>query len=77
MADIHQAIRDAIRAQLDDAVIEVSGEGGHFTIAVKSAAFEGKNTLQRHRLVLGAIKELMAGAAAPVHAVDSIKAETP
>ena len=77
MADIHQAIVEAIQAQLQDAEVQVEGEGGHFTIAVKSAAFAGKNTLGRHRLVLGAIKDLMAGADAPVHAVDSIKTEAP
>ena len=36
---------------LPDAVVTVDGGGGHFTIEVISAAFEGKNTLQRQRII--------------------------
>ncbi|ACY17521.1 BolA/IbaG family iron-sulfur metabolism protein [Haliangium ochraceum] len=70
---VSDAIRQAIQEKLEDADIEVDGGGGHFRISVRSAAFEGKNTLQRHRLVLGAIAPLMKGDSAPVHAVDSLE----
>lgn len=70
--DIPTAIRTAITAALPDAVVEVTGGGGHWTLAVRSAAFEGKGMLQRHRLVLSAIAPLMAGAAPPIHAVDKL-----
>ena len=76
MSAINDAIREAIVARIRDARVEVSGEGGHFSIAVVSQAFEGLGTLERHRLVLNAIKELMAGEQAPVHAVDAIKTST-
>ena len=77
MGDIHEAIRSAIATAIEDAETAVEGgQGGHFTISVTSPAFAGKNTLERHRMVLGAIKELMAGDAAPVHAVDSIRTST-
>lgn len=76
MSAIHDAIRQAIATRIREARVEVSGEGGHFNIAVVSPEFEGLGTLERHRLVLNAIKDLMAGDQAPVHAVDSIKTST-
>lgn len=74
---IPDAIRDAIRAQLPDAVVEADGGGGHYRIAVTSTAFAGKGLLERQRLVLGAIKHLLAGDRAPVHAVDALETRTP
>lgn len=71
------AIRVAITGQLPDATVEVSGQGGHFNIAVTSKAFAGKRTLERHQLVLMAIKDLMAGDNAPVHAVDTLATRIP
>jgi acid stress-induced BolA-like protein IbaG/YrbA len=77
VGSIDAAITDGIRAVLPDAAVEVAGGGGHFRIAVTSAGFEGKNLLARQRLVLGAIKHLLAGNAPPVHAVDSLETRTP
>jgi len=79
MSTVEDAIREAIQGNIEGVtMVEVSSAaGGHFDIAVTSPAFEGKNTLERHRLVLNAIKELMAGDAAPVHAVDSIRTKLP
>ena len=77
MGSVHDAIREAIAGQIHDARIEVTGEGGHFRIAVVSPAFLGLGTLERHRLVLGALKELMRGDDAPVHAIDAIDARPP
>lgn len=74
---IPDAVRSAIEKAIPGAAVQVQGGGGHFTISVVSAAFEGKNTLGRHRMVLSAIAHLMAGDMAPVHAVDSIDARTP
>jgi stress-induced morphogen len=74
MADMSQALHDAIAAALPDAqVVVIPGSAGHYSLEVTSAAFEGKNMLQSQRLVYGAIKELMAGDAAPVHAIDSLR----
>ena len=65
--------RNAITSAVPDAKVEAQGGGGHYTIEVVSPVFEGKSMLESQRLVLGAIKHLMAGELAPVHAVDSIK----
>jgi stress-induced morphogen len=74
MSATEQAIVSAIEKTIDGAEVAVrSGSGGHFELEVVAAAFEGLGTLERHRLVLNAIKDLMAGDNAPVHAIDSIK----
>jgi stress-induced morphogen len=80
MSTVQDAIRQAIEANIDGVTeVEVSSTAaGHFDIAVTSPSFDGKRTLEKHRMVLNAIKDLMAGGdAAPVHAVDSIKTKTP
>jgi acid stress-induced BolA-like protein IbaG/YrbA len=74
---VPDAIREAIVAKLADAQVEVSGSGGHFTISVVSAQFDGKTRVASQRLVYGAITHLMSGEAAPVHAVDSLTTKTP
>ena len=74
---IPDAIRDSICAALTDAKVEVAGGGGHYTIVVTSAAFEGKGMLENQRLVYSAIAHLMKGDGAPVHAVDSLKTVKP
>lgn len=74
--DICQAIRDSIAGAIPEADIQVQGGGGHYTIAVTAAVFEGKNRVESQRLVLGAIAHLMKGEGAPVHAVDSLTTRT-
>ncbi len=49
------------------------GGGGHFTVHIVSAAFEGKPPLARHRLVFDALGDMMQK---EIHAL-SIKASTP
>jgi acid stress-induced BolA-like protein IbaG/YrbA len=77
VGSVPDAISAAIRERLPDAKVDVAGGGGHYTIAVVSTAFAGKSMLESQRLVLGAIKHLLAGAAPPVHAVDSLTTKTP
>jgi BolA family transcriptional regulator, general stress-responsive regulator len=48
-------------------------EGGHFHVHVISERFQGRSTLQRHRLVYEAVEALMGR---DIHAL-SIRAETP
>lgn len=36
-------------------------EGGHYQVAIVSAAFAGKTTMARHRLVYEAVGDLMRG----------------
>lgn len=75
--DILNQLKQAIVEKIPDGEVTVAGGRGHFTIEVVSPVFEGKNMLQSQRLVLSAIKHLMAGDNAPVHAVDSLKTRTP
>lgn len=77
VGSVEDAIRTAIVAKAPDAHVTVSGGGGHYTIGVVSTVFAGKSMLESQRLVLGAIKHLLAGAAPPVHAVDSLTTRTP
>jgi len=77
VGSIDDAISSSIKAKLPDATVEVSGGGGHYRISVVSTAFAGKNTLESHRLVLGAIKHLINCDRPPVHAVDSLITKTP
>jgi len=74
-------ILEAIRARITDAIpgaaVRVDGGGGHFQIAVTASQFQGMNTLKKQRLVYSAIKDLMTGDGAPVHAVDELQTLTP
>lgn len=70
---VTDAVRKAIEGAIPGAAVEVTGAGGHFSIAVTSPAFAGKNMVESHRMVLSAIAHLMHGDTAPVHAVDSLK----
>ena len=74
---IIQALRESILAELPEAEVEVDGGGGHFAIRVVSSAFEGKGPVDRQRMVYKAITPLMAGDAAPVHAIDKMICQTP
>ena len=71
------AIKEAIEGRIANSQALVSGGGGHFSIDVTSPMFAGKGMLESQRMVYGAITHLMAGDAAPVHAVDSLKTRTP
>lgn len=78
IADINTQIEAAIVAALPDAAVQVAEpSGGHFVIEVTSQEFAGKSLLQKQRLVYSAIKELMAGDRAPVHAVDKLVTKVP
>jgi acid stress-induced BolA-like protein IbaG/YrbA len=53
-------IEQLIRAGMPDAEITVSGaDGVHFEAHIISTEFEGKTTLQRHRMVYATLGELM------------------
>ena len=53
-------IEQMIRAGMPLESVTVSGDDGvHFEATVVSAAFEGKASLQRHRMVYATLGELM------------------
>jgi acid stress-induced BolA-like protein IbaG/YrbA len=71
-------MRERIARAIPGASIEIEAAGpGHFEITVSSDAFEGKSRIQQQQLVYGAITDLMAGSAPPVHAVDRLRCLTP
>lgn len=50
-----------------------AGGGGHFAVTIVSSRFEGRSTIERHRMVYLAVTDLMPQA---IHAL-SIQARTP
>lgn len=76
--DVGERLRDAIAGALPGATVEVRAAGaGHFELRVVAEAFRGRSRLQQHQLVYAAVAPLMAGDAAPVHAIDRLVTETP
>jgi len=54
-----ESIKTGINAGLACEHLEVSGDGQHFQALIVSAAFDGKNRVQRHQLVYGALGDRM------------------
>ncbi len=50
-----------------------AGGAGHFTVRIVAGAFGGKSLIERHRLVYGAVEDLMQ---THIHAL-SIEAKSP
>lgn len=71
LAPLRLAIDDESAAHRGHA--GAAGGGGHYRLTLVCAAFAGKNTVARHRLVYDALGDMMRG---PVHAL-AIKALTP
>jgi acid stress-induced BolA-like protein IbaG/YrbA len=74
---IIEQMTTAIEEKLPGATVNVSGGGGHFEIHVVSEQFAGKRIVQKQRLVYSAIRHLMGGDNAPVHAIDRMVCEVP
>jgi acid stress-induced BolA-like protein IbaG/YrbA len=75
--NLEDQIRIAVEETVPNSTVEVSGSGGHFNLKVISPEFAGKKTLEKQRMVYGALKKLMAGSHAPVHAIDSLETLAP
>lgn len=75
---IAKQLHEAVAAKIPDATVEVTiGSPGHYSLAVTSAVFAGKTPVAKQRLVYSAISHLMAGDAAPVHAIDTLITRDP
>jgi BolA family transcriptional regulator, general stress-responsive regulator len=84
-ADRVSRIRAAIEKELTPTRLEIvddsarhaghagAREGGHFQVRLTSAAFRGKTSIQRHRLVFAAVSGLLK---TDIHALN-IEARTP
>ena len=69
VSQIEQRLRAALAPQRLDIVDDSARHaghagaresgGGHYNVTIVSAAFAGKNLIERHRLVYGALGELM------------------
>ncbi|WP_417252200.1 BolA family protein [Castellaniella sp.] len=59
-------VRQYIAEHLDCEHLEVYGDGAHFEALIVSKAFEGQNTLARHRIVYQALGDRMR---AEIHAL--------
>jgi acid stress-induced BolA-like protein IbaG/YrbA len=77
VGSVEDAISSSVKDRIPDAVVAVSGGGGHYRIEVVSTVFAGKSMLESQRLVLSAIKHLINGDQAPVHAVDALTTRVP
>jgi len=67
-------IAQMIRDGLPGAEVTVSGDDGvHFEAVVRSASFEGKSTLARHRMVYATLGKLMGN---EIHAL-GLRTELP
>jgi acid stress-induced BolA-like protein IbaG/YrbA len=69
-----KAVKALIESGLPGAQVQVSGDGRHFEALVVSDVFEGKSLIQRHRMVMDAVKNEIASD--ELHAL-SIQAKTP
>jgi len=59
-----EELRRRVAEALPDSRITIRdmvGDGDHYEMVVVSAAFEGKNTLERHRLVYAPLKGVLGG----------------
>ena len=74
---IEEQIKQAIEKSLRNSTVEVGGDGRHFEIKVVSPEFDGKRTLEKQRMVYAALKHLMDGSNAPVHAIARLETLTP
>jgi acid stress-induced BolA-like protein IbaG/YrbA len=74
---IADTIRQTIEAAMPNATVAVAAvSAGHFEIDVLSDEFEGMTRVKQQQRVYAAIRELMAGDSAPVHAIDRMITRT-
>ena len=66
-------LKKIIEDGIPSAQVTVQGDGDHFEATIVSPDFEGKNKVQQHQMVYGALGDLMQG---PLHAL-SFRTFTP
>jgi stress-induced morphogen len=59
--EIRRRVADALPGA-EITIRDMVGDQDHYEMIVVSDAFEGKTTLQRHRLVYGSLSDLIGGA---------------
>lgn len=66
-------IKEWIEQGLEDARVEIDGDGRHFNAVIVCPAFEGKNAVQQHQLVYSVLGDKMKS---EIHAL-SMRTLTP
>lgn len=65
-------IERLIKASFPDATVEIrdlAGDGNHYAATVVDESFRGKNRVQQQRMVNEALKDILEGPEAPLHAL--------
>lgn len=76
-SDISAEIKQLIEQAIANSQVEVlCGGNRHYTLTVTSNTFDGLSQVKQHQLVYAAIKDLMAGNDAPIHAIDQMHIKT-
>ncbi|MEM1344900.1 MAG: BolA family transcriptional regulator [Pseudomonadota bacterium] len=67
-AEIETLLRERFpQAQIE--IRDLAGDGNHYAATVVDEEFRGKNRVQQQRLVNQALKSILDGADAPLHAL--------
>ena len=76
--ELAKQAQKAIEEALPGAQVYVQANSpGHIEVEVTSGEFANKSKVAQQQLVYRALKPLMAGSAAPLHAVDQLRTQTP
>ncbi len=76
-SDLSSKIKSRIEKSILNAQAEVLSTGNrHYSLSVSSDSFNGLTQVKQHQLVYAAIKDLMAGDDAPIHAIDKMDIQT-
>ncbi len=65
---IEQLIRDAFPGAMIE-IRDLAGDNNHFAATVVAEEFRGKNRVQQQRMVNQALKSILEGPDAPLHAL--------
>ena len=72
MEEIRRRVESALPGA-DVSIRDMVGDGDHLEMVVVSPAFEGRTTLERHRMVYAPLKDVLGGA---LHAL-ALRTRTP
>ncbi len=76
-SDISSEIKQRIEHAITSSQVNVIyGGNRHYSLTVISASFDGLSQVKQHQRVYAAIKDLMAGNDAPIHAIDKINIQS-
>ena len=72
-SDLADEIKKRIETAIPNAHVEVmTGGDRHYALKIISESFDNMTQVKQHQLVYSAIKDLMSGNDAPIHAIDKM-----